>query len=57
MRSLANNLDAWTTDQLLDEALARSAADIPALRLIQDVILRALLTAHDREPATDDLGS
>lgn len=51
MKSLVNNFAAWTTDQLLAEALRRCADDIPALRLMQGKILRGLLTAHDRELA------
>ena len=45
------NLDGWTSHELLAEALARTAGDAPALRLMQDVVLEARLTAHDRESA------
>ena len=45
------NLDGWTSDELFAEALARTAGDVPALRLMQDVVLEARLTAHDRESA------
>ena len=45
------NLDGWTSDELFTEALARTAGDVPALRLMQDVVLEARLTAHDRESA------
>ena len=52
-----SNLDGWTGNELLTEALKRSEGDAPALRLMQDVMLRALLAAHDRELATDRLAS
>lgn len=42
-------LDAWSSDQLLGEVLERSAEDAPALRLMQGKVLRALLTAIDRD--------
>ena len=45
----ANSLEAWTTDQLLDEALLRSGGDVPALRLMHRRTLEALLAARDRE--------
>ena len=45
----ANSLDAWTTDQLLDQALLRSGGDAPALRLMHRRTLAALLAACDRE--------
>ena len=51
------NLDGWTGDELLTEALKRSEGDAPALRLMQNVMLRALLAAHDGPLATDRLGS
>lgn len=41
------NLDAWTGDELLAEALARRAGNPQALRLMQGLTLRAQLTAHD----------
>ena len=41
------SLEAWTTEQLLGEALERSGQDVPALRQMERLILRALLTAHD----------
>ena len=45
----ANSLDAWTTDQLLDEALLRSGGDAPALRLMHRRTLEAFLAARDCE--------
>ncbi len=53
--TVAGNLDGWTSDELLAEAVTRRADDAPALRLMQGTVLRALLTAHDRELATDRL--
>lgn len=44
--------DERTADQLLAEALARSAEDPPALRRMQSTMLRALLIAIDRESAS-----
>ena len=41
------NLDAWTTEQLLAEALERSDRDVDALRQMERLILHALLAAHD----------
>jgi len=47
----AANLDGWTGDELLAEALARRAGDAQALRLMQGLTLTAQLTAHDRGSA------
>jgi hypothetical protein len=44
-----DNLDDWTSDELLAEALVRRAGDGPALRLMQGLTLKAQLTARDRE--------
>ena len=41
----ADGLGDWTTDRLFTEVLQRSAGDAPALRRMQDIILRALLAA------------
>ncbi len=46
------SLDERTADQLLAEALARSAEDLQALRRMQSTMLRALLIAIDRESAS-----
>ena len=51
------NLDGWTGDELFAEALARSAGDPPALRLMGGGILHALLTEHDRGLAAGNLES
>lgn len=47
------NLDDWTRDELFSEALARTAADGPALRVMQGMVLAARLTAHDGESAQE----
>ena len=54
--TVGNDLDGWTSDELFAEALARTAGDVPALRLMQDVVLEARLTAHDRESAHEHVG-
>ncbi len=41
----AGGLGDWTTDQLFTEVLQRSADDAPALRRMQDTLLKALLAA------------
>ena len=46
------SLDEWTADQLLAEALERSAEHPQALRRMQSTMLRALLIAIDRESAS-----
>ena len=48
MGTLAKDLSAWTTDELLAEAFERSAGDRPALQLLQTMIIRALLAESDR---------
>lgn len=53
----ASSLDGWTGDELFAEAVTRSAEDPAALRLMQGVLLRARLTAHDRGVAADRLVS
>ncbi len=46
------SLDEWTADQLLAEALERSAENPQALRRMQSTMLRALVIAIDRELAS-----
>ncbi len=46
--TVATSLDAWSTDELLTEVLARSADDAPALRLMQGRMIEALIAARDR---------
>ena len=52
MKVIAGSLNDWTTDQLLAEVLKRNGQDAGALRLMQDITLRARLTEHDRAPPT-----
>ena len=40
-----DGLSAWTSDQLLQEVLRRTADDAPALRRMQETVLKALLAA------------
>ncbi len=40
-----DGLRAWTTEQLFQEVLQRTADDAPALRRMQETILKALLAA------------
>lgn len=42
-------LDRWSADDLLCEIVRRSADDVAALRTTQEHVLRALLTAIDRD--------
>lgn len=53
MKALMDNLDAWTTDELLEEVLRRSAGDRPTLDLIQATIMRALLNDCDQKADAD----
>jgi hypothetical protein len=50
---IEGDLDEWTSDELLAEALTRRAGDEPALRLMQGQTLTAQLAAHDRRSAQD----
>lgn len=45
--AVISNLDSWTSDELFAETLKRRAGDFPALRAMQELTLRAQLTAHD----------
>ena len=52
-------LDGWSADELLGEAVRRSADDVPALRTMQEHVLRAILLAIDRDamgPASEAAG-
>ena len=53
----AGNLDAWSSDQLFAETVARRAEDAPALRLMQGVLLEALLAERDRAVAVGNVAS
>ena len=48
MYTLTDNLNGWSTEQLMGEVVRRTAADGPALRLVDGVIMRARLAQSDR---------
>ena len=52
-----NDLDTWTPEQLVTEAIERTAEDGPSLRRIQRRILEALLIALDGEAAPGEMRS
>lgn len=48
MKIDTKDLRGWTSDELLDEVLMRSAEDKPALRVAAEKVLGARLAAADR---------
>jgi hypothetical protein len=48
MQSLTYSMNRWTTEQLIGEVMRRMAADGQALRLAEEVIIRARLAVGDR---------
>ncbi len=48
METLTYNLSRWSTNELVGEVVRRTAADGPALRLVEGVIIRARLAESDR---------
>jgi len=48
MQTLTYTLSRWTTDELLDEVVRRTASDAPALHLLETIIIRARLAESDR---------
>lgn len=48
MGTSANDLDRWTSGELVAEVLKRDAANRPALQLLQTTVIRALLAEGDR---------
>jgi hypothetical protein len=48
MELLKHSLNRWSTKELLDEVIRRSASDGPALQLLETVVIRARLTESDR---------
>ena len=44
--TVIRNLDGWTSEELFAETLKRRARDPSALRVMQELTLRAQLTAH-----------
>lgn len=53
MKPNTNQLDTWTTDELLTEVLHRSAGDRPALDRIQVSTMRAVLNDCDQKADAD----
>jgi hypothetical protein len=48
MQTLTYNLGRWTTEELLDEVVRRTAKDAPGLQLLERVVIRARLAESDR---------
>ena len=48
MQTFTENMSRWTTEELLDEVIRRSASDGPALQLLETVVIRARLAEGDR---------
>jgi hypothetical protein len=48
MQNLTESMSRWTTEELLDEVIRRSASDGPALQLLEMIVLRARLAEGDR---------
>ena len=49
MQTLTYNMSRWTTQDLLDEVMRRTATDAPALQLLETIVLRARLAESDRQ--------
>ncbi|HEV8575100.1 MAG TPA: hypothetical protein VGR43_10390 [Dehalococcoidia bacterium] len=48
MGLLPYTLNRWSTEELVGEVVKRTAADGPALRLVEGLIIRARLAESDR---------
>lgn len=48
MQTLTYNLSRWTTEDLLDEVVRRTASDGPGLQILETVLIRARLAESDR---------
>jgi len=48
MEPFTQNLNRWSSSELLDEVIRRSASDGPALHLLQTTVIRARLAEGDR---------
>jgi len=48
MESLTYSMNRWSTEELLDEAVRRTATDGPGLQLLETVLIRARLAESDR---------
>jgi len=51
MNNVTTELKRWTSDELVDEAIKRSAADRPALRRLETMVLKARLAEIDDRSA------
>jgi len=51
MNNVTTDLKRWTSDELLDEVVERSAADRPALRRLETMVLKARLAEIDDKSA------
>lgn len=49
MQTLTYNMSRWTTAELLDEVVRRTATDGPGLELLETVLVRARLAESDRK--------
>src|SRR5438876_8752339 len=56
METLSYSMNRFTTEQLIGEVVRRAAADGPALRSFETVIIQARLAAGDRLQAAPDCG-
>lgn len=48
MQTLSYNLSRWTTQDLLEEIVRRTATDGPGLEVLETMVIRARLAASDR---------
>ena len=48
MQSMTANMNGWTTEELLDEVIRRSASDGPALQRLETIVIRARLAEGNR---------
>jgi hypothetical protein len=47
METLTYGLSRWTTEELLDEVVKRTATDGPGLQLLETIVIRARLAESD----------
>jgi len=51
MQSRTDNLTRWTTEELRDEVMRRTATDGPGLELLGTIVIRARLAERDQRLA------
>jgi hypothetical protein len=51
MQTRTYSLSRWTTEELHDEVMRRTAADGPGLRLLETIVIRARLAEGDHRLA------